>query len=164
MPQYELCYLLSAQVSDDMVPEVTSEIKSTIENFGGTNVLEEHLGKKKLAYPIKKTRNGYYVVVRFAMPAKDTKAFEAKLRTNNNIIRYLLLNIEEHLERMEKDQLAQAKMNQKRGEQPRKDETKPAATAEQDEEVPTPEPETDSSDDQLEQQIEAALSAEDIIK
>jgi small subunit ribosomal protein S6 len=114
MPQYELMYLLGAQVADDQVPAISEQVQKFIKDFGGTNIVEEQLGKKKLAYPIKKTRNGHYVTVNFTMEAKKVFELDARIHSQTaNIIRYLLINLDEHLERMEKDKAIQLKMNRK---------------------------------------------------
>ena len=111
MPQYELMYLLGSHVADTEVPGLTEQIKKIIADFGGDDIVEQQLGKKKLAYPIKKTRNGYYVVVNFSMDSQKVNELDAKIRTQNaNIIRYLLVNLDDRLERMEKDKKAQAKI------------------------------------------------------
>lgn len=111
MPKYELCYILSAQVSDDQVPAVTDQIRKYIEDFGGEDIEEQQLGKKKLAYPIKKTRNGFYVVVVFNVDSKKINKLEAKIRSQTaTIIRYLLINLEEHLKRSAKDKAVQASL------------------------------------------------------
>lgn len=115
MPQYELMYILSAAVSDDQQPEVSSQILQYISDLGGADVRETQLGKKKLMYPIKKTRNGFYGVVNFAMETKKINDLDAKIRTQDNtIIRYILINIDDHLERLAKDREAQAKMSRNR--------------------------------------------------
>ncbi len=163
MPQYELCYILSALVGDDQVQNVADEVKGYIEKFGGTEVIENHLGKKKLAYPIKKTKNGHYVVVRFAMPSLNVPALETKIRTNTSVIRHLVVKLDEHLKRLEKDQAEQAKLSQNRNEE----------ASEEKPQIPTPvasvvtpelkldmEPEKDKAS--LDEQIEAALN-DDII-
>src|SRR5271156_6528303 len=114
MPQYELMYLLGAHIADDEVPKISAQVLKFAEDFGGTEVKETQLGKKKLAYPIGKTRNGHYVVVNFAMDTKNINAFDAKIRTQDqNIIRYIIVNLDEHLARMEKDKIAQAKIVRK---------------------------------------------------
>jgi len=114
MPQYELMYLLGAQVADDEVPKISQNILKFAEDFGATDVKETQLGKKKLAYPIKKTRNGHYVVVNFTMDTKNINTFDAKIRAQNtNIIRYIIVNLDEHLARMEKDKVEQAKIVRK---------------------------------------------------
>lgn len=111
MPRYELCYILSSQVSDDLVPETTAQIKKFIEDFGGSEIEEQQLGKKKLAYPIKKTRNGFYVVERFNIESSKINELDAKIRSQTaTVIRYLIINLDEHLERLEKDKIAQAKL------------------------------------------------------
>ena len=114
MPQYELMYLLGAQVADTDVPKISQSILKFTEDFGATNLKEAQLGKKKLAYPIKKTRNGHYVVVNFTMDGKNINAFDAKIRAQDtNIIRYIIVNLDEHLARMEKDKVEQAKIVRK---------------------------------------------------
>ncbi len=115
MPQYELMYILSANVSDDQLPEVTGQIQQFVGDFGGTDIRETQLGKKKLAYPVKKTRNGFYGVIDFAMDAKKINELDAKIRTQDNtIIRYIMVNMDEHLERLARDREVQAKMNRNR--------------------------------------------------
>lgn len=104
-------YILASSVSDEQVPAATEQVKKFVVDFGGENVEESQLGKKKLAYPIKKTRNGYYVVVTFDMDTKRVNEFDAKIRTQGNIIRYLIVNLDEHLHRLEKDVVAQAKLS-----------------------------------------------------
>ena len=114
MPQYELMYLLGANVADDQVPQISQNVLKFVEDFGGSDVKESQLGKKKLAYPIGKTRNGHYVVVNFEMDTKNINQFDAKIRTQDqNIIRYLIVNLDEHLERMRKDKIVQSKIVRK---------------------------------------------------
>ncbi len=111
MPRYELMYILASSVSDDIVPETTAQIEQQVADFGGTDIKHELLGKKKLAYTIKKTRNGHYGVINFEMPAAKVNTFEAKIRTQKNtIIRSLIINLEDHIARSGKDEVAQAKM------------------------------------------------------
>lgn len=115
MPRYELMYILASSVSDDQLPEVSGQIVQMVTDFGGTDIQETQLGKKKLAYPIKKTRNGFYGVVDFTIDTTKVNTLDAKIRTQGNtIIRYLLINIDEHLERLARDREVQAKMNRNR--------------------------------------------------
>ena len=104
-------YLLGSHVADDQVPAITAQVKKFAEDFGATEIKETLLGKKKLAYPIGKTRNGHYVVVNFTMDGKNINTFDAKIRTQDqSIIRYLIINLDEYLERMAKDKIAQSKI------------------------------------------------------
>jgi small subunit ribosomal protein S6 len=115
MPRYELMYILASSVSDDQVPQVAQDIEQYVKDNGGTDIAHEQLGKKKLAYPIKKTRNGHYGVVNFTTEGNAASKLDAKIRTQKGtVIRHIIVNIDEHLERLEKDKEAQAKMNRNR--------------------------------------------------
>lgn len=164
MPKYELMYILASSVSDDQVPAITDQIKKFVESFGGTDITETELGKKKLAYPIKKTRNGYYVVVNFDMEAQKVNELDAKIRTQTGtIIRHLLVNLDEHLERLAKDAVEQAKLS-KRPEVETADTERlaKAAPAPIKEERKTEAP-VEMSTEELDKKIEEALT-EDLLK
>jgi small subunit ribosomal protein S6 len=154
-------YLLGSHVADDQVPAIAAQIKKFVEDFGGSNVVETQLGKKKLAYPIKKTRNGHYVVVSFTMDTKNINQLDARVRSQDaNIIRYILVNLDEHFERIEKDKVEQAKLSRR----PQAEEGAPKekeAAPEKKEKAPAPVLEIDS--EALDKKIEEALS-EDITK
>ena len=116
MPKYELMYIVASTVSDDQIPAVTDGVLRLIGEVGGTVEREEKLGKKKLAYPIKKTRNGFYDVVVFDMPGAKLGELDTKILHTDGIIRHIVVNIEEMLERQAKDLVEQEKMNKTRGE------------------------------------------------
>ena len=170
MPQYELMYLLGSHVADTDVPGIASQVLQFVQDFGGSEIRETQLGKKKLAYPIGKTRNGHYVVINFAMDGKKINEFDAKIRTqDNNIIRYIIVNLDEHLARMEKDKIAQSKIVRKGppaevgAPAPATRFAKPAKTAEAEpakKETPVL---TEINQEELDKKIEEALS-EDLTK
>jgi small subunit ribosomal protein S6 len=76
-------YILGSHIADPDVPALTEQVKKFVSDFGGTDIEESQLGKKKLAYPVKKTRNGYYVVVNFNMDAKKINELDARIRTQD---------------------------------------------------------------------------------
>jgi small subunit ribosomal protein S6 len=163
MPQYELMYLLGSHVADDEVPKISAGILKFAEDFGGLDIKETQLGKKKLAYPIGKTRNGHYVVVNFTMEGKNLFAFDAKIHTQDaTIIRYIIINLDEHLERMEKDRIVQSKIVRKG---PPAEVAAPVAKASKPEASVKKEPAIvlDLNPEELDKKIEEALT-EDLTK
>lgn len=114
VPKYELMYIVGNDISDDEIPKITAEVKKFIETDGGIVEKYEELGKKKLAYPIAHTRNGFYIVANFSAPSEKINDIERKIRTSQNVIRHLLINMDEGLVRMEKDRVTQAKLKIKR--------------------------------------------------
>jgi small subunit ribosomal protein S6 len=147
MPKYELMYILSSAVSDNDVPPISDEVNKFITDNGGTILTHEMLGKKKLAYPIKKTRNGFYVLQTFNLEGTKLQPLDDKLRAIEPIIRYLAVNVEELERRAIKDQKVQEKMRASR---------KPKVEAVTEE--------VKLSETELEQKIEKALESEDLAK
>lgn len=150
MPKYELMYILSSAVSDNDVPTVSSEVDKFITDQGGKLLDQQMLGKKKLAYPIKKTRNGFYVLETFDLESSKLQGLDNKLRSMEPIIRYLFVNVEEQERRAEKDRVVQEKMRASR----KIPVAKPAEAG----------PEIKLSETELEQKIEKALGSEDLTK
>lgn len=110
MPKYELMYIIGAHLSDDQIPASVAEIKKVVEGGGGTIEKHEELGKKKLAYPIKNQRAGYYVLVNFEAAADKVNEIEHKVRTSGAVVRHIIINMDEALIQMEKDRIVQAKL------------------------------------------------------
>lgn len=163
MPRYELMYILNSSISDDEVPQIAQNVLKMVSDYGGTDIEEQQLGKKKLAYPIKKTRNAHYVVVAFTMDGKKINEFDAKIRTQDaSIIRYLIANLDEHILRSAKDAVIQASMTRILPVATEEGETPIAPSAES---APKPRKvETVSAVEvNLDEEIEKALT-EDIIK
>jgi small subunit ribosomal protein S6 len=159
MPQYELMYLLGSHVADDQVSTIADTIRKFVEESGGSEIKEMRLGKKKLAYPIKKTRNGHYVVVNFNMDTKNVSQLDARVRSQGAaIIRYLLVNLEEHFGRLEKDKVEQAKLSRRTPEEMAQ-KIKESAPEKKTKAVPL----LDIDSETLDKKIEEALS-EDVTK
>jgi small subunit ribosomal protein S6 len=145
MPKYELMYILSSAVSDNDVPTVSNEVDKFITDNGGKILTTEMLGKKKLAYPIKKTRNGFYVLETFNLEGKALQALDNKLRSMEPIIRYLVVALDEQEKRAAKDLKVQQTMNANR---------KPVAVK-----AEASVAEVKLSDSELDQKIEKALDS-----
>ncbi len=95
MPKYEIGYILSSGIADDEVPRVATEIAKSVEVSGGRILNEDHWGRRKLAYPIGRTRNGYYVFLTVDLNTAKVQDVEHKLRTFDSVIRFIIVNMEE---------------------------------------------------------------------
>ena len=154
MPKYELMYILSSAVSDNDAPAISNEIDKFITDNGGKLLSTEMLGKKKLAYPIKKTRNGFYILTTFNFDGPKIQALENKIRSIDAIIRFLVAGLDEQERRAAKDREIQQKMKLSR--KPRPEGAAASAPADT-----TP---INLSETELEQKIEQALESGDLAK
>lgn len=93
MKNYELLYIVSAQLTENELKEVQTEIDSLIKKYGGQIGFEDVLGKKKLAYPINKVIHGYYIAVEFEMEeGKNLAEIKNSLRLNKKVVRSQIIN------------------------------------------------------------------------
>ena len=86
-PHYELLYLISNKFSEDEVKPIMEKVNALVAANGGKISLSEALGKKRLAYPIKGFRFGYYNLVEFDMAGENLAKLDRALRLTNEILR-----------------------------------------------------------------------------
>ena len=65
MRNYEIMFILSTQLSDDEKKAGVTLVEETLTKAGAVELKTEIWGDRKLAYPIKKKENGYYVLTLF---------------------------------------------------------------------------------------------------
>ncbi|HCP60157.1 MAG TPA: 30S ribosomal protein S6 [Dehalococcoidia bacterium] len=88
---YELILIVSPDVGDDALDTTIDNISRLITGKGGTIANVERWGRRKLAYPIKRSMEGNYVVVQFKLGTALTKELEANLKISEEVLRHLLI-------------------------------------------------------------------------
>ncbi len=94
---YELTYILTPVLSDEQTAEVVTRINEIIEGAGGTVVEVDEWGTRKLAYPVDKKRNGYYVNLYFEGPGTMIPRIERALTIDDNVLRSLTLAMDKSM-------------------------------------------------------------------
>jgi small subunit ribosomal protein S6 len=88
---YELILIVDPEITEDEVNTVTNKVTETITQIQGRVVKVEKWGKRKLAYKIKKSPKGHYVIIYFMASPQALKELERTLRYNEKVIRYQLI-------------------------------------------------------------------------
>ena len=91
MNRYEIMFIIAAALEDEK-KEATIETVKEIINDGGEVINVNVMGMKRLAYPIQKKNDGYYVLVDFNAPADLPKELDRRLRISDNVIRHMIIN------------------------------------------------------------------------
>ena len=91
---YELVFIISPEVGDEAIDPTIENVSQFIKGKGGIISEVEQWGKKKLAYPIKHSMEGSYVLIQFKLNPLSNKELEAHLQLSEKILRYLLVKIE----------------------------------------------------------------------
>ncbi|CAM3075835.1 30S ribosomal protein S6 [Paenibacillus sediminis] len=91
MRKYEVMYIIRPDLEQEAVQATVEKFQGIISN-GGEITKHEVMGKRRLAYEIKKFRDGVYVLVNFnAEPAVVTE-LERLMKISDEVIRYLITN------------------------------------------------------------------------
>jgi small subunit ribosomal protein S6 len=106
---YELTYIVNGVLSDNQTKEVVSRITRYIEEHGGTILEVDEWGTRRLAYPLRKKRNGYYVNMYFQAPGDIIIRLERTLEIDEDILRYLTLRFDAKMMRHYEQQKSNAK-------------------------------------------------------
>ena len=91
---YECTFICSPELDSTKVEEMVAKVSKIIETSGGTIKNLQQLGKKKLAYNIKKFREGNYVYVDFESNGSVVLSLENFFKVNDDVIRFLTVKVE----------------------------------------------------------------------
>jgi small subunit ribosomal protein S6 len=88
---YESVVLINAALEDDQIEVTLSKIQESITTHGGDIVEVDKWGRKRLAYPVKKAKSGYYAIFRYNSTPDQIAIVERNFRLDENIYRYLTI-------------------------------------------------------------------------
>lgn len=94
---YETTFIIDGYLQDDRQSATIARIEKIINDNKGKVLKLERLGKRRLAYEIKRKQHGYYIYVLFEtlnhlLPAD----LDREYRLNENIIRFITTKFNQH--------------------------------------------------------------------
>jgi len=101
---YESAVLINAALEDDQIQSIISHIKELISSNDGEITDVEDWGRKRLAYMIKRSKIGYYIIFQFNAYPQIISPLEKFYKLDENILRYLNIKLTKNaLEQIEKN-------------------------------------------------------------
>ena len=94
MTKYEVMLILDPALEDAVKEQTVETVKGIIETEGTVGEIDTW-GMRKLAYPINKKAEGYYVVVNFEAEPTLPKELDRRLRISDNVMRHIIVNKDE---------------------------------------------------------------------
>ncbi|MCX8029729.1 MAG: 30S ribosomal protein S6 [Brevinematales bacterium] len=92
---YEIGFII--EPNEQLVPKVMESVKSIITQHGGNILSESELGRRTLAYPIRKNRKKYlegiYKFIVFEGTYSTVENLDRLVKINENIIRHIILRV-----------------------------------------------------------------------
>jgi small subunit ribosomal protein S6 len=91
MNKYEIVYIFRSTLTSEELESKLQNFHAQLTRNAGQISAVEHWGKRQLAYPIDKERNGNYVVAQFETEPASLPDFERLLKLDDQILRYLIV-------------------------------------------------------------------------
>lgn len=95
MNKYESVMILAPTTADEEITKIIDKVKEIITSNEGTIIKSENLGKKKLAYEVKKNAEGIYIVIEFEVGAEVISELERYYRIEEEIIKFMTVRKDE---------------------------------------------------------------------
>ena len=91
MRDYEVLYIVRADLDDEKVQDAVKRVNTLIERSGGTVEATNLWGKRKLAYEVKHQKEGSYVLQDFQLNPDRVPELEAGLKITEEVLRHLIV-------------------------------------------------------------------------
>lgn len=91
MRKYEVMYIIRPDIEQEAVQAAVEKFQGIISN-GGEITKHDVMGKRRLAYEIKKFRDGVFVLVNFNATPEVISELERIMKISDEVIRYLITN------------------------------------------------------------------------
>ena len=91
MRDYEVLYIVRADLDDDKIQDAVKRVNTLIERSGGSPDKTNLWGKRRLAYEVKHQKEGAYVLQDFQLDPNRVPELEAGLKISEEVLRHLIV-------------------------------------------------------------------------
>ncbi|MEA5620653.1 30S ribosomal protein S6 [Cronbergia sp. UHCC 0137] len=96
---YETMYILRPELGEEQVEQAVTKYANFLREQGAENIEIQNRGKRRLAYEIKRHRDGIYIQFNYTAPPTAIAPFERSMRLSEEVIRYLTIKQDVPLEK-----------------------------------------------------------------
>ena len=132
---YEVMFIVRPDVVDEELDKLVAGFETTVTNGGGVIRNSEKLGRRKLAYTVRKFNDGNYVLLTIEANGAVVAELERRLRVTEPVIKFITVRMDEEEKRLAKIR-AHRNAHQKRSAAPVHHAPAPVATPAVSEPVP----------------------------
>lgn len=94
MGSYELAFIIHPQADEEGVAAVEERVSQLVAASGGEVTSVDHWGRRRLAYPIQKQKEGIYVLMQLQLQPQRVAELERGLKLTEEVMRHLLVKPE----------------------------------------------------------------------
>lgn len=90
---YEILVIIDPRLSDDELTALLGRLQENLRSLGGDVRRAESWGKRRLAYELRKQREGVYAVIEVAAQPATIREFERQIGLNEQVLRFLTTRV-----------------------------------------------------------------------
>ncbi len=99
---YELMFIVRPDMPEEDLDKLISNVEAQVGNAGGTVKNVERMGKRRLAYIVRKFQDGIYVMMVLEGEGGMVKEVERRLRVTEPVIKFITVRVDEEQKRLAK--------------------------------------------------------------
>jgi small subunit ribosomal protein S6 len=99
---YELMFIVRPDMLDDDLDKLVSTLESAVTTAGGAVNSVERMGKRRLAYAVRRFHDGIYILLTVEGGGAVVHELERRLRVTEPVIKFLTVRIDEEQKRLDK--------------------------------------------------------------
>ena len=99
---YELMFIVRPDMTDEDLDKLVSTLGTAVTSSNGTVKSVEKMGKRRLAYTVRKFHEGVYVLLTVEGGGGVMHELERRLRVTEPVIKFLTVRIDEEQKRLDK--------------------------------------------------------------
>jgi len=114
---YEVMFIVRPDMVDEDQDKLISSLETSVSSAGGTVKNVERMGKRRLAYTVRKFQDGLYLLLTLEGSGQMVAELERRLRVTEPVIKFITVRVDEEQKRMDKIKKIRAS-RQKRAPEP----------------------------------------------
>ncbi len=99
---YEVMFILRPDMADEDADKLIAGFTSTVTNSGGQVKSVEKMGRRKLAYLVRKFADGNYILLTIEASGPVVLELERRLRVTEPVIKFITVRMDEEEKRLAK--------------------------------------------------------------
>ncbi len=99
---YEVMFIVRPDLADEDIDKLISTLETNITNAGGVVKKAEKMGKRRLAYLVRKFQDGFYVLLSLEGSGELIKEVERRLRVTEQVIKFISVRTDVEDKRLDK--------------------------------------------------------------
>src|SRR3974390_201027 len=99
---YELMFIVRPDMTEEDQDKLVANLESQVGTAGGTVKSVERMGKRRLAYLVRRFQDGIYILMTLEGDGAMVKEVERRLRVTEPVIKFITVRVDEEQKRMAK--------------------------------------------------------------